>query len=533
LRHEAWIREVAEYFQSGDDFGCLDGRPNIAHRKFGSKVQVDSFLSTTNTTNIDDLYWTLNQVTVDVVLGESGDEMRFYLSSNMPNLDHYEVEVNGQYWTTIPSSWEQHIPVGNGQFKFRAVNTVWVAGPITTVMWEHRDKNCSADLTWNTQCGKIVSSSLDYGYEDYKHPELLRLRMKYQLDSKLDNSAIDVHGLIPLVTWLKGLWIHGQPYRLPPFDAHYIIERGSRGVEQFHCVHYSISFVQCCLSLGFPARMVNLHRGISENCIPGKEPLHDPPCDEHCVVEVWSNDLNKWVVFDVDYDCHYTFAGDLLNCQEIHALLLSGRSDEVKMCAGPLTQSEMKQQTLAKRLSYYRHYSVLLRNNFLSDPTGPVSVAHLTDEQTEPILWWYGEDMVWRHHLMGPVHVAKPYKNETIVLNDGRMHTAWASSDSHTQHWIEVCWPNEVNISSVAIHWADRQGDFQTSRSYQVEVWQEEKWKVVAVVDSNTQCAWNIHDFPAVDTRKLRVLQHVGGGSTANPHIMWVRQVEVFGRDGI
>ena len=134
---------------------------------------------------------------------------------------------------------------------------------------------------------------------------------------------------------------------------------------------------------------------------------------------------------------------------------------------------------------------------------------------------------------MGPVHVAKPYKSETIVLNDGRIHTAWASSDSQTEHWVEVRWPDEVNISSVAIHWADRQGGFQTSRSYQIEILQEGGWQIVVVQDSNTQCAWNFHDFPAVDTKKLRILQHIGGGSATNPHIMWVRQVQVFGRDGI
>ena len=57
-----------------------------------------------------------------------------------------------------------------------------------------------------------------------------------------------------------------------------------------------------------------------------------------------------------------------------------------------------------------------MRNNFLSDAQGPIRIAHLIDDSTPPILWWYGEDMMWRRHLMGPVHVAKPYKQTTSVL---------------------------------------------------------------------------------------------------------------------
>lgn len=533
FRLDAWRQEVADYFQIGDELGGLDGRQNLAHRKFGSTVRVDSFLSTTNTDSVDALYWTLNQVLVHVKPLKNDGLIHFSLSSNMPYLERYEVAMDGQHWIPISPEWMSAVPSRSATLGFRAVNTAGIPGPSTTVELEVEQEGGSPRVNWKVLGGDVVASPLEFRYEDYGHPELERLRKKYQLGRKLDHSAIDIDRLIPLRTWLKGLWIHGQPLRLPPFNAHYIMERGMRGVEQFHCVHYSVSFVQCCLSLGIQARMVNLHRGIAEDCQPGQEQLHNPPCDEHVVVEIWSNDLQRWVVFDVDYDCHYTHAGTLLNCQEIHALLLAGKSDEITMCEGPLTQSEMKEQSLTKRLSYFRHYSVLLRNNFLSDGSGPVPIAHLTDDQTEPILWWYGEDMVWRHHFMGPVHVAKPYKDETIVLNDGRLHTAWASNNSPTEHWIEVSWPEDVNISTVVIHWADRLGGFQTSTSYQIEVWEAGVWKVVASLDSNTQRGWNVHDFPEVVTSKLRVVQRAGGGYVENPHIMWVRQVEVFGRDGI
>lgn len=523
LRLEAWREEVAEYFQQGDEYGSLAGRPNLAHPRFGTKISVDSYFSTINTENVSDLYWTLNQVEVKVEVKQSERLVEFQLTSNMPNLAHYEVSHKGWPWTEVAAEWKTFIPDQKAEFQFRAVNSLGVPGPATSVQL------CPVgeELECRVLGQKIIKSPLPFKYENYTHPELVRLRSKYRLDEKLGEDELDVLRLVPLVTWLKGLWVHGQPLRLPPFNAHHIIERGSRGLEQFHCVHYSVSFVQSCLSLGIPARMVNLHRGIAEDCVPGNEPNHDPPCDEHVVVEVWSNDLLKWVVFDVDYDCYYTVNGELLNCQDIHSLLLAGKDHEIQMCAGPLTASEMKEQTLAKRLSYYRHYSVILRNDFLSDPHGPVRIAHLVDDQTEPILWWFGEDMVWRHHLMGPVHVAKPYKNQTRILHDGRLHTAWASSDAATDHWIEISWPEAVTVSTVIIHWADRQG-FQTSRKYRVEVWQNETWRTVSASEFNQEHAWNRHDFDDIETTRVRIVQPPGGGSIRNPNVLWVRQVQVF-----
>ena len=41
-------------------------------------------------------------------------------------------------------------------------------------------------------------------------------------------------------------------------------------------------------------------------------------------------------------------------------------------------------------LDYYAHVSILMRNDFLSDPDGPIPALHLTDARTEPMLWHRG-----------------------------------------------------------------------------------------------------------------------------------------------
>ena len=525
LRLGAWREEAAQYFQPGNEFGDFKGRTNLAHSGSGAVVTVDSFYSTLNTQR-ENLYWTLNEVAVRAECGPNQGYAVFHLTTNTPNLESILVQADEGQWQEIPSVWVAALHHGENRFGFRSRNTAGILGRLTEVVADYDCK--SGHTAFTIHGGDLVVSPHRFMYEDYFNPQLRSLREEFELDAKLTTEGADWERLIPLRTWLKGLWIHGQPLRLPPWDARHIIERGMKGIERFHCVHYSVSFTQCCLSLGFVVRMVNMHRGIAEDCQPGREQQHEPPCDEHVVTEIWSNDLGKWVVFDVDYDCHYTHHGVVLNCLEIHDLLVAGREGEIEMCSGPHTAAEMGNQTLAKRLSFYGHLSFLMRNDFLSDPAGPIRVAHLVDDETPPILWWYGEDMVWRRHLMGPVHVAKPYKQITPILNDGRLHTAWASDDTPVEHWVQVEWENPIEMSCVMIHWADRMGVVRTSRQYRIEVWCDQRWKVVAEIDGNGEQAWNVHQFPIMSARKVRVVQPAGGGHELNPNIMWLRQVEVF-----
>ncbi|NMB11765.1 MAG: discoidin domain-containing protein [Firmicutes bacterium] len=524
-RLATWGEEVAEHFQAKREFGNYQGRPDLGHVESGAVVTVDSFYSTINT-EADSLYWTLNEVAVQAEPGPCPGYVTFYLSTNTPNLTGIFARTNETNWQRVPFIWTAPLHQGQNQFRFRSCNTIGIMGRVTEVAINY--VLGSNELNVTTNGGMPVMSPHQFLYEDYVHPELTSLRQAYRLDEKLATTGADWERLIPLRTWLKGLWIHGQPLRLPPWNARFIIERGMKGIERFHCVHYSVSFVQCCLSLGYVVRMVNLHRGIAEDCEPGKEQQHEPPCDEHVVTEIWSNDLGKWVLFDVDYDCHYVHDGVVLNCLEIKNLLQAGRASEIKMCSGPHTALEMGDQTLAKRLSFYRHLSFLMRNNFLTDPEGPIRVAHLTDDQTPPILWWYGEDMMWRRNIMGPVHVAKPYKQTTSVLNDGRLHTAWASDDAPTQHWAKVEWEKPVDVSCVVIHWADRVGVFRTSSQYRIEVLLDSGWETVVKVDKNREQPWNVHEFPMVSTTGVRVVQSLGGGHPLHPNRMWLRQIQVF-----
>ena len=58
-------------------------------------------------------------------------------------------------------------------------------------------------------------------------------------------------------------------------------------------MHYSVALIHSCLSLGIQARLINLHRGISETYTIGAEAQADPPVDEHVTAEIWSRELAR------------------------------------------------------------------------------------------------------------------------------------------------------------------------------------------------------------------------------------------------
>ncbi|NLJ26238.1 MAG: hypothetical protein GX354_12590 [Firmicutes bacterium] len=432
-RNDGFKRAAIARFTPKNEYGSMDGRQDLAHISRGAMVRVDSFLTTTNTGNWQEIY--------------------------------APVAVAGTY--------------------------------------------------------RLEEEPIDL-------PVLVRLREKYQLEGKLAGSGLDFERLVPLRTWIKSLWKHGLPFRQPYWNAEQIIYRAINAKEQFHCVHYSVAFLQCARSLGYHVRLVNLHRAVVEDCPPGREFEHKPKCSEHVVVEIWSNDLGKWIVFDVDYDCHYMAYGEYLNAKELHDAKISGATDSVQILGGPYTAEKMQDQTLEDRLGLYAHFSVYLRNNFLVDEESPVRIVHYVDESTSPILWWFGDDMIPRPDLMGPIHVAKPYKDYTPVLNDGRLDTAWASSDAVSEHWAQVEWAQAVDATDVVIHWADRGIAFRTSRRYDVEIKGPDGWKLVQEGTENGEKPWSHHTFPRQKILALKVRQLPGGGHFEYPNRLWLRQIQVF-----
>ena len=378
---------------------------------------------------------------------------------------------------------------------------------------------------------RLEVAGFRFARERSPHPTLELLRERYELEAVAGEGG-DFERAVRLCDWVKSRWPHVLPLANPPYDGLVILDRAARG-ETFICMHYSVTLVHCCLALGLQARVVNLHRGIAESYRIGEESAADPPVDEHVTVEVWCRELDRWVMIDPDFDCHYERGGEPLSAWQIHRAFLDGEVDALEVRRGPGSRAydSLGEEFFARTLpSYYAHVSLLMRNDFLSDPDGPVPALHPTDERTPPILWYRGDDLRLRRDLLGPLVVANPYTDATPLLADGNLESGWASSDEPREHWVEATLADEAPVGLVVLHWPEWRDRWRTSRAYRLEGRVAGIWELLAEVRDNPERPWTVHELDPRPLTALRIRQLPGGGFPEHENRLWLTQVECLER---
>ncbi len=150
------------------------------------------------------------------------------------------------------------------------------------------------------QNGRVVRSSFEFAHEDFETMRAFRKRFK--LDELLEGCATEFEKQLTLLRFA---------YEIPidRFDAYNwdynnvpvlrMDEEGNIFRQQYtgrrrdlHCLYSNFTLMGACLAMGYPARYVNLQT-------EGRQHAHE-------VMEVWSNDFNKWVFMDATRDyCYY------------------------------------------------------------------------------------------------------------------------------------------------------------------------------------------------------------------------------------
>ena len=241
----------------------------------------------------------------------------------------------------------------------------------------------------------IKSSEVTFSYERYDTPALAQLRERYDLDGVVSGAKSQFEEFVLLNEWVHHKIPNGNPEPYVPWDALFILEEAEKGKE-FFCVYYALVFIQCVLALGYQARMVQIWE--EEKGLSG-----------HTVAEVWSDEFNKWVVFDPQGNFHYEKNGVPMSALDLHRIWLSGDFEGLMevpkmppdgrgLRHSGRPYSELFKKGGPKHTEMYFHIRIIIRNDWFSRPWGlhrrnseeppflhSRDVLHWTDDRTPPL----------------------------------------------------------------------------------------------------------------------------------------------------
>jgi len=145
-------------------------------------------------------------------------------------------------------------------------------------------------------------------------PYLTTLREKYKLGKLCARAHTYFDKVLTISGWVNRLWKHNGSNEPKKSDALSILEEVEQGAE-FQCVEYGIVTAACLKALGLPARVLALKT---------KDVATRPSGAGHVVMEVYLNDLQKWIMVDPQFDAIVLKDCIPLNAVEIQAAATNG-----------------------------------------------------------------------------------------------------------------------------------------------------------------------------------------------------------------
>ena len=332
-------------------------------------------------------------------------EITITLDLDLPPKTYATLEVRtGKTPFYDEASWSRWIKLGSGEKKVYKLDgeilnrylqwkvTLTTDDPLTTpTLKSIKIRSKVIQYDWPEGFLKVVDyknpelkrSSWNFDYEKWNHPRLQELRRKFKLDSVVEGCKTEFEKILRLLNWAYRIPIGEVCYY--PWDALRMLklEYDSKGEIKLNvydqrrrdkmCLFPAIVFMQACLSFGIQARHININsEGLSG----------------HEVVEVWSNDYEKWIYMDPTRDFYYydKNTGIPLNALEIHNILVE-RLKEVEDWRRPfyfthniseLTKNlpigvregenrfPVTEYALKSQFLIFQHLRIIPRNNFLS-----------------------------------------------------------------------------------------------------------------------------------------------------------------------
>jgi hypothetical protein len=186
-------------------------------------------------------------------------------------------------------------------------------------------------------------------------PRLEELKRREHLESIVAGAQSEFSTFLLLRDWVSSQWPAGYPDPYPPWDAIVVLDWIREGITGGFCAQYAQLLLQSLAALGYQARYIEI--GSADNPYA------------HFLTEVWSNEFNKWVVLDPDFNVHFERNRIPLSALEIHDALLESGLGDVTVVSGTHRPGHSNATSWPLRTAeLYYYVRVHLNANHLSAP---------------------------------------------------------------------------------------------------------------------------------------------------------------------
>jgi len=193
----------------------------------------------------------------------------------------------------------------------------------------------NSQLVFDHTYQKLTDSLSTSDYEELK---------KYVLDDlKIINSS-EPEMFFELMAWVSSQWKHnGWNAADKGLTALDIIKNAKAG-EQYRCVEYGKVLKDVLLSFGYISRIVDLR---SVDVAYGGAGMG------HVATEVWSNNLQKWIFLDPQFNVYAKYQSEVLNIYDIFKLKEKGGFKNIEFVN---VRSNKLNETYPKFITNYLAY---------------------------------------------------------------------------------------------------------------------------------------------------------------------------------
>ncbi|MGV2988165.1 hypothetical protein ACE1OE_10990 [Vibrio sp. E150_011] len=213
---------------------------------------------------------------------------------------------------------------------------------------------------------------------------------------------------ISVMNWVSMQWQHdGMNEPDKELSSLEILRNAHTNGQQYRCVEYGRVMTDVLASFGHSTRTVGLQAVDVAYGGFGKG---------HVVIEVWSNEQNKWLCFDPQFSVYAVRNEEILNVFDIYSLKKQGKESEVNFVVDPEIARLNNIERHDVTTNYWNFISKYLGYHVTSSTIGGSSKQlYLLMEANEPALTFQGMGGTTKRVFTKEPAVAYPLLNQTTI----------------------------------------------------------------------------------------------------------------------